>query len=243
MDIDEYCREIEAHLCRRNGGHLVRVAGPAFDMVRGWAQRGIPLKVALQGIDRYVDRSSARGMRRRPARVEFCEADVLDVFDEWRRAVGVLEAGGAVPAPPAGDGGEDAADQRSPRRPSLPAQLERVLLRLSAFLATASAPAPVRAMAEHALREIDALRPSARNARGPARQAIIDRLRALDTALLDAGAAATAPETVAALRREATEELGPYRERMSDPAYAAAVEAAVRRLLRGRLGLPTVAAD
>ena len=55
MDTDQYCREIETHLCRRNGGHLVRVAGPAFEMVRGWAQRGIPLKVAFQGIDRYVD--------------------------------------------------------------------------------------------------------------------------------------------------------------------------------------------
>jgi len=243
LDAGEYCRLVERYLCQKNEGHLVRIVGPAFERVSGWARRGVPLKIAYRGIDRCVERHRHRLPRRRPVRIEFCEADVLDVFDEWRRAVGVLEAGGAVPAPPAGDGGEDAADQRSPRRPSLPAQLERVLLRLSAFLATASAPAPVRAMAEHALREIDALRPSARNARGPARQAIIDRLRALDTALLDAGAAATAPETVAALRREATEELGPYRERMSDPAYAAAVEAAVRRLLRGRLGLPTVAAD
>ena len=61
-------------------------------MVRGWARRGIPLKVALQGIDRCVDRSSASGPRRRPVRIEFCEADVLDAFDAWRRAVGVHRA-------------------------------------------------------------------------------------------------------------------------------------------------------
>jgi hypothetical protein len=36
-----------------------------------------------------VDRFAAKGPRRRPVRVEFCDADVLDVFDEWRRAVGV----------------------------------------------------------------------------------------------------------------------------------------------------------
>ena len=69
MDIDAYCREIEAHLCRRNAGHLVRISGPAFDLVRGWAQQGIPFNVAQQGIDRYIDRSNARGVRRRPARI------------------------------------------------------------------------------------------------------------------------------------------------------------------------------
>ena len=89
MDSDSYCREIEAHLCRKNAGHLVRVVGPAFQMVTGWATQGIPLKVALRGIDRCVERREARAPSRRPLRVEFCEADVLDVFDQWRRAVGV----------------------------------------------------------------------------------------------------------------------------------------------------------
>ena len=42
----------------------------------------------MRGIDRYFERYYAKGPRRRPVRVEFCEADVLDVFDEWRRAVG-----------------------------------------------------------------------------------------------------------------------------------------------------------
>ncbi len=108
MDADAYCREIEAHLCRRNAGHLVRVAGPAFEMVVGWEAQGIPLKVALSGIDRAVDRRDAKGPSRRPLRVEFCEADVLDAFDAWRRAVGVGAAGGGglgpgASAEPAGD--------------------------------------------------------------------------------------------------------------------------------------------
>jgi len=94
VDVDAYCREIEAHLCRRNAGHLVRVTGPAFEMVAGWAAKGIPLKVALGGIDRAVERRDAKGPGRRPLRVEFCEPDVLDGFDAWRRAVGVGTAGG-----------------------------------------------------------------------------------------------------------------------------------------------------
>ena len=53
----------------------------------------------VRGIDACFERYYAKGPRRRPMRVEFCEADVLDVFDEWRRAVGVGTAGGGAAAP------------------------------------------------------------------------------------------------------------------------------------------------
>jgi hypothetical protein len=89
MNPAEFCREIEAYLCRKNEGHLIRIVGPVFDQVCGWAAQGVPLKVAHQGIDRYFERRRAKGPSRRPVRVEFCEADILDAFDDWRRAVGV----------------------------------------------------------------------------------------------------------------------------------------------------------
>ena len=47
-----YCREIETYLCRRNGGHLIRIVGPAFERVCGWAEAGVPLQVVVEGIDR-----------------------------------------------------------------------------------------------------------------------------------------------------------------------------------------------
>jgi hypothetical protein len=89
IEVDSYCRELEGYLCRKNDGHLIRITGPAFEQVQGWAHQGIPLKVAEAGIDRYFERYYRKGPRRRPVRIEFCEADVLDAFDDWRRAVGV----------------------------------------------------------------------------------------------------------------------------------------------------------
>ena len=56
----------------------------------------MPLKVACAGIDRYFERYYRKGPRRRPVRIEFCEADVLDAFDDWRRAVGVTLPSAAV---------------------------------------------------------------------------------------------------------------------------------------------------
>src|SRR5215203_3131669 len=95
IDLDGYCRAIESHLGRKNDGHLIRIAGPAFDLVRGWAEQGVPLKVALTGIDRTFERYYRKGARRRPLQVSFCDADVLDVFDDWRRALGLSGPGPA----------------------------------------------------------------------------------------------------------------------------------------------------
>src|SRR3970282_2162051 len=119
---DQYCREVEAYLCRKNDGHLVRIVGPAFEQVCGWATRGVPLKIAQRGIDRYFERYYAKGPRRRPVRVEFCEADVLDFFDEWRRAVGLGSVGsdGSEGA----EGSDPGAAGERGRHGSLPAHLE-----------------------------------------------------------------------------------------------------------------------
>ena len=37
---EDYCREIEAYLCRKNDGHLVRIVGPSFNLVCGWYRLG-----------------------------------------------------------------------------------------------------------------------------------------------------------------------------------------------------------
>ena len=126
-DAESYCRQLETYLCRKNDGHLIRIVGPAFEQVCGWAARGVPVKVAERGIDRYFERYYAKGPRRRPVQIQFCEADVLDVFDEWRRAIGVpsREEEGTEGGP------QDEGEGSSRRHGSLPAHLERVIARLT----------------------------------------------------------------------------------------------------------------
>ena len=241
MDTDAYCRELEAHLCRRNGGHLVRIAGPAFDMVRGWAQRGIPLKVALQGIDRSVDRSNAKGMRRRPVRVEFCEADVLDAFDAWRRAVGIHRAEAGIETEDAVEGsradGEEGA--RSRRRESLSTHLDRVIVRLTS-LRTGGVTGAWDAVLEGMVRTLDAMHATARRARGEARERMLVELELLDLRLMEGARSAAGADVVAACEREAAAELEPFATRLSPSAYAAARKRCENRALRDRLRLPTL---
>jgi hypothetical protein len=232
-DAGAYCRAVEAHLCRRNTGHLVRIVGPSFDLVSGWAERGVPLRVACRGIDRYVDRQAAKGPRRRPIRIEHCEADVLDVFDEWRRAIG------AAAARPAEDGGDIPAR----RAGSLPAHLERVVARLTALQARADTAPALLAIAATIARELDGAAFAAKGLRGEARATFLERLGQLDTQLLDAARDGVPPEALSDLTRQAEQELRSFRDRMTVEAHAAAVGALVDRLIRERYLLPFVSPD
>jgi hypothetical protein len=227
-DPESFCRAVEAYLCRKNDGHLIRIVGPAFEQVCGWAQRGIPINVVNRGIDRYFERYYAKGPRRRPVRIEFCEADVLDVFDEWRRAVGVART-----APP----GE--VDQEPARRPpTLPAHLERVVARLTTL--RGGADRRLDGILDEIVREVDAARGGARNLRGDARTALVERLRVLDARLMEAARDLCDPATLQQVEADADRELAPFRPRMAPEVYARSQRMCVDRLIREQLRLPVV---
>ena len=228
---EDYCRELESYLCRKNDGHLIRIVGPAFEQVCGWAARGIPLKLATRGIDRYY----AKGARRRPVRIEFCEADVLDVFDEWRRAVGVGTH--EIPGSGIGDPGSGGADLSGPRS-SLPAHLERVIAWLTTL--RGGRDRALEPILDDIIRELDAARAGAKSVRGEPRDALIERLRQLDATLVDTLRHHCDDSVLRRLAAEADEELKPFRVRMPADAYQQAHRACVDRLLRERANLPTI---
>ena len=122
--VDEYCRDIETYLCRKNDGHLIRVVGPSFEIVSrlGGAGRAAedrvrrhrPLLRALlpqgsappAGEDRLLRRRRARCLRRMAPRHR-CSVDVgLVSTSNQQSAIGN-------------------------KATSLPAHLERVVMRLT----------------------------------------------------------------------------------------------------------------
>lgn len=229
VDPAQFCRDIETYLCQKNDGHLIRIVGPAFEQVCGWADRGVPLKVAFRGIDRYFERYYAKGARRRPVRIEFCEADILDAFDDWRRAVGVaavVESGADAP--------------ETSRRPALASHIERAVQRLRAVEAGGSISDHLQESVRAAADEIEKLVDKARSARGDKRAALIERLADLDEALLEAAMAEIDAARAAELTREAESELSPFGARMAPDVREKALGAAFQRLVREALGLPSL---
>jgi hypothetical protein len=228
----DYCREIETYLCKKNDGHLIRVVGPSFVRVTEWERQGVPLKVAFAGIDRYFERYYRQGPRRRPVKIDFCEADVLDVFDEWKRATGIVRQ-----EQPAVGSHQSAVGSR----PSLPEHLQRVVTKLSSARAGGSIGAAFDPIIDAVSHELDAARAVKGGMRGDTRDAMLARLADLDGALLDLARADVDAHLRRALEREADEELAPFRASMAPDALASARVGAVDRLLRERLGLPTIA--
>lgn len=229
-DLGTYCRELESYLCQKNEGHLIRIVGPAFERVCSWAERGVPLKIAFRGIDRYCERYDAKPGRRRPVRIEFCEADVLDAFDEWRRAIGVGIGSGSVVE----DGGS------SGRKPSLSSHLDRVLARLRTLAGNGAGSAAFLSLVENAIRELEAASSAARAARGQARAQILERLVSLDRELTAAAAREMDSARVVALTREAEAELAPFGNSLTSDAREKGTAAAYERLVREEYRLPTL---
>jgi hypothetical protein len=161
-----------------------------------WARQGVPLTVAQTGIDRYVERYYRKGPRRRPVRIEFCEADVLEAFDDWRRATGVpslasrchrrrRRAGGGRAAPEgrvAGLARGTCAGAAHDRRGS------QAMPGMGEVLAEAS-------------RALDAVQAEARRVRGERRDALLARLREIDRTLLAAARETLAEEARRSIAR------------------------------------------
>ena len=233
QELPDYCRQIESYLCRKNGGHLIRIVGPAFDTVRGWASQGVPLKVAFQGIDRCVERANAKGGRRRPLRIEFCEADVLESFDAWRRAIGV----GASRVSEEGE--TTAAWGSSGRKGSLAAHIARSLSRLLVARIPRDNP-EFETLIARLTTELDVLSETAKTARGEARGRCVARLAELDAELISEARGAVTGATAETLQREADAELAGFASRMPAESRDKARALAFDRLLRESLNLPVL---
>lgn len=215
----------------------MRIVGPSFDVVSRWAQQGIPLKVAMGGIDRYFERYYKKGPRRRPVKIDFCEADVLDLFDEWRRATGIT-ASAPTSVPAAEGSGEPSRPAR--KGPSLPEHLERVLLRLSNLRAKGVLGEAFDQLVDRVSAELDLSRARAGGLRGDERGGMIERLARLDAEFLAAVQAAMPPAQRSAIDADAAESLAPFRATMDTDAFAAALQRARVSALRERLGLPAI---
>jgi hypothetical protein len=232
VSTEEYCRELEAYLCRKNDGHLIRIVGPSFERVRSWAAQGIPYKIACEGIDRYFVRYYAKGPRRRPVQIDFCEEDVLDAFEGWRRAVGVRMPGVAPSA-------DEAAVKQ--RKKSLPEHLDRVCEKITNRRAGLNPlPPSYDRVLEDVTAEVSAFKDLPSPIRGETRERVAARLMELDRLMMDAARAHANHVVLQSMRDEATEQLRPFRDRMPGDAYERALNAAIDGLLREREKLPVV---
>lgn len=234
-DVADYCRQVEAHLTRVNGGHLVRVVGPGFALVKQWADEGVPLSVVFRAIEQKAERH-ATGASKRPLRIEFCESDVRALFGDWRRAIGVS-------ANPDGEASSRAVTVEagaSAKRRSVPKAIERAIDRLGRLAGRLELPDQFRDAMSGAIQELCALREELAHTRGAARQHMLERFVPLERDLLDQARGVVPAEVLREITTRAEQDLAPFRERLSPDAWSRAVSVTVDRGVREHLDLPSL---
>lgn len=235
-DVADYCRQVEAHLTRVNGGHLVRVVGPGFALVKQWADEGVPLSVVFKGIEQKAERHT-QGASRRPLRIEFCEADVRELFEAWRRATGISAADPAGPDGPARGGADPAGTSR---RASPSKAIDRAIERLGRLAGRLELPDEFRGAVSHAIERLSAVREGLARTRGTARDPWLAQLGPIDQDLMARARRVVDAAVVRGLTEQAERELAPYRDRLAPEAWQRAVSVTVDRGVRAHLGLPTL---
>src|ERR1700753_1145972 len=77
-----YFTEIEDTFIRRRGKHLL-LSPMDWALIESWKEMGVPLHVALRGIERAFDSYEARPRNRSVKSLMYCQEEVEAQFAEW----------------------------------------------------------------------------------------------------------------------------------------------------------------
>src|SRR2546426_4174510 len=77
-----YFSEIEDTFIRRRGKHLM-VSSIDWALIESWKDRGVPLHVALRGIEHAFDSHDAKKQKRTVKTLLYCQEEVEAQYAEW----------------------------------------------------------------------------------------------------------------------------------------------------------------
>ncbi len=246
MNYFNYFTEIEDTFIRRRGRHLL-LSPLDWALIESWKQQGVPLHVALRGVEQSFDSFEAKPRRRSVKSLLYCQEEVEAQFAEWRER----QQGGHS----ATDGNGVRAEQGAPSattgppdenaglpfpRAAISAHLAECRAQLAAAHATrqqTSADELCETLARAAARLAELEADFARSPRPNAEQ-LEGALTDLEN-LLDRAVRAHLPAEQVAVRRAAAEEqLRSYRARMDRATYEQTRDNLLAKQLREDCGVP-----
>jgi len=236
-----YYTEIEDTFVRRRGKHLL-LSPMDWALIESWKTMGVPLHVALRGIERSFDSHGVKPRRRSVKSLMYCQEEVEAQYAEWldaQRGASVSDVNGnALPS----------NGNASARSDGLPFPREAILAHLSGSGAALSVAQTARegvglkdelseALARAAAR-LDELAGDFARAERPNAEALEDSLSNLEELLDRAIRASLSPPDVAAKRAREEESLRSYRKRMERATYEATLDNLLAKRLREECGVP-----
>ncbi len=213
MNYYNYFTEIEEHFVRRRGKHLL-VSPMDWALIAAWREAGIPLQVALRGIDIAMDAFFARrqGGRVKVNSLFYCHDAVLEEYGRYCEAhVGESSASSHAAAGSAEGKNEPEAKEILD---FLSARIDEIKT-LSAKQYSGSG----REAVSRALSRLEEVYADLEAGVRPDPETLERDLRIIDEFLISELRAAVAPEELLAWEKEAKKELKIYKKRLPKETY------------------------
>ena len=238
MNYFNYFTEIEDTFVRRRGRSLL-LSPMDWALIESWKEMGVPLHVALRGIERSFDSFESKPRKRSVKTLLYCQEEVEAQFAEW------LESQlGAQGGTPADEGAEEQqsvdADARLPfPRMSILEHLARARAGLLRICEERKQKKDrfFEALSRTAVRLLEIENDFSRSAR-PDAELLEDDLTRLEKTLDEALLESLAPGELERARSETEEQLKPYRNRMERATYEQTFDNLLLKRLRQEHDVP-----
>ena len=237
-----YFTEIEDAFSRRRGKHLL-ISSIDWTLIETWKEMGIPLHIALRGIEKAFDSWESKPRKRSVNSLIYCQEEVEAQFAEWREArVGAADT--------AVEGSTARNDENPDRLPFSPTaileHLERGRAGLLAARAAHAAELAAKGRVEDDFtdaltRATDLLNEVQQDFVATARpeaQKLENSLTGIERMLSDAVGLVVETEQLNRLKEEVKEQLRPYRKQMEKEIYNQTLENLLVKRLRDYFGVP-----
>jgi len=224
-----YFSEIEDTFVRRRGKHLM-LSPLDWALIESWKERGVPLHVALRGIEHSFDSYDAKKQKRTVKTLLYCQEEVEAQYAEWLESrVGSHETEAAA--------GE--TDKSPFPRAAVLQHLDRCVQELSRLAAERQPRQDdLSEVFERELSLLSEIRNDYESAAQPDSRKLEESLTGIERLLDRAMHDAIAEGDLTSMQSEVEAQIKPYKRHMDKEAYAQTRDNLLKKRIREHFGAP-----
>ena len=231
MNYFSYFSEIEDTFIRRRGKHLM-LSPIDWALIESWKERGVPLHVALRGIEHAFDSYESKKRKRSVKTLLYCQEEVEAQYAEWLESrVGSHEERDIED--------EERSSDKSPfSRDVVLSHLARSLASIKELSTQPKQPIELHEALERAASLLDDIRDEYQTAARLDTRKLEESLTGIDRLLDDAIRSALADDQLTSMTAEVESQLKPYMRQMDKAAFEQTRANLLRKRLREHFDIP-----
>lgn len=239
MNYFNYFTEIEDTFVRRRGKHVL-LSPLDWALIENWKEQGVPLHIALNGIERAFDSYESKPRKRSVKSLLYCQEEVEAQYAEWLES----QVGAQAEEAAGGDGAGAPTDDVDARLPFPRADILKHLHDAGERLLEIcerrkkSRPDHLCDTLARAAAHLERLEQDFSRARRPQAEQLETSLGGLEKLLDEALRSSVTTEDIAAARSATAAQLQPYKSRMERATYEQTFDNLLLKRLRDQYELP-----